>query len=294
MNRLDLDLVYSKGYVGPDGEPGPYEPCPYCGQPLYYTGIRFGDSVTWAKKDRCSCEGAQEARREEAERKAAEEKAKRLWEKQREVKRLMKLSGIKKSFQSKTFESFTPRDPAAAKAKKKAEEYVATFQHGAPRTEKNSLLLCGPVGVGKTHLASAIANELISGLTDVVILTPTEMLDRQREAYSAQTGEMGIREVTESLKKASLLILDDLGKDRMTEWGLGRLFDVINARYEDLMPMVVTTNESPGELIKRLTPANGYTTTAQAIVDRLIERCEIVPLTGKSYRSRARSGKENP
>ena len=84
-------------------------------------------------------------------------------------------------------------------------------------------------------------------------------------------------------------MLDDLGKESPTEWAVEQLFSIINGRYDEGKPLIVTTNYGSEDLVKRLTPrpdANGYAddTTARAIVDRLRGVAKCVKLQGKSKR----------
>jgi DNA replication protein DnaC len=92
-------------------------------------------------------------------------------------------------------------------------------------------------------------------------------------------------EVIQSFISPQVLVLDDLGKERPTEWALEQLFAVINARYDACKPLIVTTNYGGTDLVRRLTP-KGETddTTARAIVDRLRETSIVIKLEGKSWR----------
>lgn len=78
-------------------------------------------------------------------------------------------------------------------------------------------------------------------------------------------------------------MLDDFGKENMTEWKLGVIYDIINARYENLMPILVTTNYSDEELISRMA-VNGDRKTSEAIISRLHESCYLVEMNGKDFR----------
>ena len=84
-----------------------------------------------------------------------------------------------------------------------------------------------------------------------------------------------------------LLVIDDLGKEQPTEWAISRIYAIINARYEALMPTIITTNYSEAELLRRLTPKDSNdTTTADAAIDRLREMCAAIVTTGDSWRTK--------
>ena len=87
------------------------------------------------------------------------------------------------------------------------------------------------------------------------------------------------------LSRVGCLVLDDLGKESPTDWTLGQVFRVVNDRYENMRPVVVTTQYGKSDLIRRLAK-NGDEETAVAIVSRLSEMCDKYELQGKdrSYR----------
>ena len=85
------------------------------------------------------------------------------------------------------------------------------------------------------------------------------------------------------LAHCQLLVIDDLGKEAPTEWTLGQVFRVINTRYENLKPVVVTTQFGKSDLIRRLA-RHGDAETAVAIVSRLAEMCQKVEIDGNDRR----------
>lgn len=87
---------------------------------------------------------------------------------------------------------------------------------------------------------------------------------------------MGTKDFTKAtMKSCDLLILDDLGKEKQTEWTNQILYEVINSRYEHRKPIVVTTNYSAQELSNRID---------SAVVSRLFEMCAFVNVTGVDHR----------
>jgi DNA replication protein DnaC len=102
------------------------------------------------------------------------------------------------------------------------------------------LILFGGYGCGKTHLAAAIANFAVDLGTPTLFITVPDMLDTLRFAYSSM--ETSFEERFEEIRRSPLLILDDFGTQNATPWAQEKLFQIINYRYINNLPTVVTTN----------------------------------------------------
>ena len=270
--------ISSKDYLGKPGVPEP-ETCTYCGATLYHAGVKFGGRVFWcADPDPCTC---QQAVSQQEQEKAEKETAKKAEEQRRfEAKqaRLIGQSGLSKRFLRRTFATFQVT-PENHKAYRTCRKYADTF--GNLDADKNSLMLAGGCGTGKTHLAAAIANALLAKMVPVVFTTPNDLSAAVRSSFDTGKDEAA---VVRLYQDAPLLVLDDLGKDQPTQWSVALLYRIINARYENDAPVVVTTNYDAAGLVKRLTPTGGDDVTGRAIVDRLTEMCYYLPMTGKSHR----------
>ena len=152
-----------------------------------------------------------------------------------------------------------------------------------PCKHPRSLYIAGDIGTGKTYLTSCLAADLIRRKVQVRWCNVGDVLRTIRSSFGRKdvTEEDTIRQFFDP----RVLVMDDLGKERPTEWALEQLFSIINMRYDAAKPIIVTTNYGGNDLVKRLTP-KGETddTTARAIVDRLREMCVVIKLEGDSCR----------
>ena len=224
-------------------------------------------------------------RRKSAGRRRKRERA----EQERErIKRIIGASGVGARFRNRTFDTFRVEEINAHAfhiAKGYADNFKA-LQSDPQGQEKNGLLINGPKGTGKTHLAAAIANQLMDSGVPVVFATMIDLLAKIKASFERHGAQASEDDIMRLYKTADLLIIDDIGKEQPTEWALAKIYQIINARYEDYKPMIITSNYTADELVRRMTPASGDPTTADATVDRILEMTYTVPLAGESWRTK--------
>jgi DNA replication protein DnaC len=127
------------------------------------------------------------------------------------------------------------------------------------------LVLSGPSGCGKTHLAAAIANRCLElGIAALFVIVP-DLLDRLRAAYHPDS-DVGYDQTFDQVRNAPVLILDDLGAHSSTAWAQEKLFQIINHRFNALLPTVITTNIPLTKLDDRL-----YTRLSDPSLSRVYE-----------------------
>lgn len=247
--------------------------------------------------ERCDCpEAVAEYEKEKAEREEAERRKREAEEAEKmrqRVQRIVGDSGMNARFLRRTFATFelTQKNRIALNACK---TYADNFKAKLPTCDtepgRNGLFITGPKGTGKTHLAAAIANQLMQQGTPVICMTMIDLLDRIKRTYEQRRqwgSEIDEGSVLDTYKKVQLLIIDDMGKEPATEWAVSKIYAIINGRYEAYMPTVITTNYTDAELVRRLTPKeSGDPTTADATIDRLREMCAGVVTSGESWRSK--------
>lgn len=240
----------------------------------------FGNQVLLWKPTprRCSCEKAsaywKEYDRKEAERKRAEEEAERNRQMRERIERLLGQSGIKKRFQQRTFPNFKCDTPGRKKCYDIAKEYADNFP--IHREIGDGLYIEGPNGTGKTHLAAAIALQLIEQGIPVICKTSSDLLMDIRRSYDDSS--MNEVQILDIYKRVDLLIIDDLGKEQCSDWSMSTLYSILNDRYEDMKPTIVTTNYSTDALAVALTPKGFDGTKITAIISRLREVSRVMTM----------------
>jgi len=118
------------------------------------------------------------------------------------------------------------------------------------RAPKGWLLLEGGYGCGKTHLAAAIANFAVSMGRPTLFITVPDLLDSLRFAYNDPETTFEAR--FEEVRNADLLVLDDFGTQNATGWAQEKLFQIMNYRYINKLPTVITTNLMLDEIESRI------------------------------------------
>jgi len=198
-----------------------------------------------------------------------------------EVERKFAISSLGERFENCRFETFAKR-PGTEKAFRLAYDYAERFElYGA-----ESLLIWGAPGNGKSHLAAAVCHKLKERGKIPVFQTMTELLERIRATFGRQAKEQE-REIMAALQDCDLLVLDDLGAEKVSDWTLDVLFRIIDGRYRQKKPTMFTTNFSPSELLDRFRMDKSSVEqeiAARRIHDRILEVSVIVENRATSYR----------
>ncbi len=243
----------------------------------------------WHKQpQRCDCERAKaywERRDAEEARKKAEAEAESARKRKKDrIDRLVGDSGIKKRFANRTFGNFIRNTPEREKSYQVAKNYADSFQIRFENGE--GLYIEGSNGTGKTHLAAAIALQLMEAEIPVIFKTSIDLLADLRRTFD---GEIGVSEyeVTKIYKTVDLLIIDDLGKEQCTDWSISSLYNILNDRYEDMKPTIITTNYGEEDLIRAMTPRGYDATKIRAILSRLWETSINIHMEWEDWREKA-------
>ena len=128
--------------------------------------------------------------------------------------------------------------PENGRPRRLAEEYVSVWPPAKPL-----FLMTGEKGAGKTHLAAAVLRRIFEEHGKRGQFWPViDLLDRYRATFDSERATETVEAIDQELRRAEVLVLDDFGANKATEWVEERLFRVVDERYRDMRPLVVTSN----------------------------------------------------
>ena len=151
---------------------------------------------------------------------------------ERRREQLRSMSNLE-AFRDKSFKTFNPRVPGVQEAYQVALEYA--------QNPDGWLLLLGPNGCGKTHLAAAIANQSLNDGALVLFAVVPDLFFDLRASF-APTALETHEQLFFRMREAELLVLDDLGAQKNSPWTAEKLFQLLNYRYNSGFPTVITAN----------------------------------------------------
>lgn len=188
-------------------------------------------------------------------------------EKQQELERQRRNCFAETNMAGWNFANDDRSNPKLSDAMKKYAEDFKDF-----KKESKGLLLYGSVGTGKTYYAACIANSLIDQGYRVLMTNFARLTNQLQGKFEDR------QKYIDSLNEYSLLIIDDLGAERNSEFMKEMVFNIIDSRYRAGLPFIITTNLT-AEVLKNPDDI-GY----QRIYDRILERCLPIEINGVSRR----------
>ena len=205
--------------------------------------------------------------------------------------RLLKRAAIPRRYEHCTLDTFEPGYGQADQSLAAAYLMARQFVSGYPvTTEGRGLLLTGSVGVGKTHLAVGIVQALITEKgVHALFCDYRELLKRIQESYNPQVASTELQILT-PIFEAEVLILDELGAQKPTDWVWDTVALILNTRYNDKRTTLITTNypnaaaalaRSSDKVIREETLGDRI---GERMRSRLAEMCVEVEMRGSDLR----------
>lgn len=252
-----------KEIVGDDGS----RRCPACGEAVereFSMPLMDGSGGHKKMKVHCACR----CQREEKE---AYEKRLRFEEEQRTIDNLRQLSLMDARLKAVRFATYKVTEENR-KVFGIAKRYVENF--GEMFSKGQGILFWGNVGTGKSYTAAAIANELLGQMQSVIMTSFIRLLDEMSN-FERDDSEYIVK-----LNRAKLLVVDDLGAERGTDFSLEKVYDIIDSRYRTGKPIILTTNLE----ISQMKSCDDI--RYSRIYDRIFEMCYPVKMDGMSWRKK--------
>lgn len=252
VKRMTVTQVAQGDYTGEDG-------LLYCGKCRTPKQFRMTTPPMEGRLFPCPCKCAQER----IDRETAEQEAQR----HRQAVADLKCRG----FTDPAMREWTfANDNGKCPQMKHAHFYVENWP--TMQTENIGYLLWGGVGTGKSYFAGCIANALMEKEIAVRMTNFALILNDLTASFE------GRNDYITQLCRAMLLIIDDFGMERSTEYGLEQVYNVIDSRYRSRKPLIVTTNIPLHDLQHPLDTAHAR------IYDRLLEMCAPIRFSGENFR----------
>lgn len=190
-------------------------------------------------------------------------------QRQTEIRRLFSISDLGERYKNCTIDNFIER-PGTDGVYEAAARYIEEY----PNWGADGLLFWGSPGNGKTTLMASIANDLADKGHNVVFQNFPKLLRRIRGTFN-QGNKGSEQQIMKALLECDVLIIDEVGAEKLSEWVQEIFYSIIDGRYIEGRPTLLTTNLKPAELTERI---------GERTFDRLTEVAIMIENKGNSYR----------
>ena len=261
LNNINFNEIINKGS----------KKCGYCGKELKPKGLDYlyanipEESIEY---ERCTCE------------KSKEYWTKKDYEDFIKKRKKKNIDLINKIFNEKIFkkkiEKYNLNNFIVNEFNKNEVKIVKDYtQKCLDKKQDKGLIIIGKSGVGKTYLACAIANQLMQNGQVVLVGRLANLLDKIKDSFSENT--ITEKELIELYSGVDMIVIDDLGIEKITKWALDKFYIIIENRNENGLPIVITTKLSKDKLMQRFSEVNDEI-LVESVISKLYEMCYGITL----------------
>ena len=245
--------------------------CKFCGKDLKPIGLDYlyaNMPLSSIEYERCDCKQSK-IYWDEIDLK--EEKQKKRKQMEQMTRQFYIQNYISKQIQDYQFDNFI-----ITEINKKEVEIAKDFTEKCiNKNQKNGLIITGKSGVGKTHLATAILNKLTEKDMLVLMGRMILLLDVIKDTFKDFSSKE--KDIIELYSKVDMLIIDDLGTERISSWALEKLYTIIENRNENKLPIIVTTRFNKESLLDRFCQSEDKE-LSEAVIQKLYQFCYGIEL----------------
>lgn len=246
--------------------------CGFCNKNLNPIGLDYlyaNYDKNMIEYERCNCEKAIQFWKEfdkEQEEKQRQEKYRKI------INNIYKDNYMKKRLQKYNFENFSD----TYKEKNVINQLIKFTDLCIKSEMKNGLIIYGNIGYEKTYFGACIANKIIEQNKIVLMEKSSSIIDRIKASFNKEG--LSEIEIIELYSNVDMLIIDDFGNENLSKWALEKLYKIISNRYDNELPIVITTRYNKEQLIEQLSTEND-TEISEEIVEVLNEMCYGIAIT---------------
>lgn len=245
--------------------------CKFCGKELKPMGLDYlytNISPDFIEYERCACEKSKEFWNK-VDIQIQEQKRKEHYKEI--INKFYSKNCISKRLKDYNFDNFNATD-INKKVVEIAKDYTKKCIEGK---QENGLIITGNSGVGKTHLVASISNELIEEDKLVLMGRLTLLLDMIKETF--KDNSKSENELIDLFSNIDMVVIDDLGTEKISSWALDKLYTIIVNRNENKLPIIITTKFDKDSLLHRFYQSNDKE-LSKAIIQKLYQMCYGIKL----------------
>lgn len=245
--------------------------CKFCGKDLKPIGLDYlytNIPISSIKYERCDCEKSKSYWNEK-------DLKEEIQKKRKHFEQMISQFYIQ-NYSSKLIQDYQLENFIITENNKKEVEIAKDFtQKCINKNQKNGLIITGKSGTGKTHLATAILNKITEKDMLVLMGRLILLLDVIKDTFKDFSSKE--KDIMELYSKVDMLIIDDLGTERISSWALEKLYTIIENRNENKLPIIVTTRFNKERLLDRFYQSEDAE-LAEAVIEKLYQFCYGIEL----------------